>query len=1060
MNCRSGVILILICLSIHYYESKEVVSESRQTENLITSTSLPDGFLKMSKVSALRRLFDLKRHRTKRSSIFPTGVKVCPQESVKQVLASHQAYYRLRVCQEAVWEAFRIFLDRIPQTTEYQHWVDTCLQETFCIFDIGKNFSNSQEHLDIIQQRVKEKKVVDRNEEILKEGTSAPVIVGQTVASTIDLHLPDTATDVLFNEIMNDTKPSVKESDITNLVPEQPQQQVVEFTVTLKDQGYTAELSDPESPQYQELASNFQQQMQKVFEKLPGFKDIRVLRFRQKKEKDGSDSIVVRYAVVFERGSSESKNNIETPTIASNKVENGNNEEGRKMSYTVIELQNMVAMALRDDRSLPMDLQTLWFLDDKSLVNFENDVSSPAPTAEMKTDLDELLNAEQPLGNPTSITEDKDKGDSFNAMLENTVEPAKELSDSPDVHNTIDSKVATEPIQPYSYSTKEFVQEAVQELTTQQILVFIGQKSPTVEENAVDVANVVSEGFTVPFSASDANDKINIPGENWLENTPSPLDSVNQIIPITTVNPMIENPSSSYVLEDGEDLKKHSDTTDYNAVHIKPQESMETSGDYPVPENEHTDFNTITNSVTRATSSHVTLGTTVNDMLLDAKESSTPSYISYMDEKTSKVPLLIESLPGDDEYHVDMMETSGDSSYINIPTSTSSFSSHPPYLNLNTMITEDISPADSGFIGTVETSPAYLDSYLFSTTPAFNISPVETSEPSNQATPRIIPLFEDITSTPEPQIPIPRDNILEFSNTPQPVDKVSTQNVDVSAVPVTLGANDLLIKTTVFVEPTVMAPVTIAEVTGVSTEIWTKMYDTNAVPDIDYATDLDTIFNSTDSSAIEHVSQSSQGSADKGKELVVFFSLRVTNMPFSDDLFNRSSPEYKALEQQFLHLLLPYLQTNLTGFKQLEILNFRKGSVIINSKLKFAKSVPYNVTEAVHCVLEDFCNTAAKRLNLEIDSYSLDIEPADQADPCKFLACDEFSECSVNTWTKEADCLCKPGYITIDGLPCQSICDLDPDHCAVGEKCDIIAGRGAVCRLLDSAISPNMNRDV
>lgn len=80
----------------------------------------------------------------------------------------------------------------------------------------------------------------------------------------------------------------------------------------------------------------------------------------------------------------------------------------------------------------------------------------------------------------------------------------------------------------------------------------------------------------------------------------------------------------------------------------------------------------------------------------------------------------------------------------------------------------------------------------------------------------------------------------------------------------------------------------------------------------------------------------------------------------------------------FLFLqLLPYLQSNLTGFKQLEILSFRNGSVIVNSKMKFAKSVPYNITEAVHCVLEDFCDVAAQRLNLEIDSYSLDIEPGD-----------------------------------------------------------------------------------
>uniref|UniRef100_A0A8C5GB23 Interphotoreceptor matrix proteoglycan 1 n=1 Tax=Gouania willdenowi TaxID=441366 RepID=A0A8C5GB23_GOUWI len=172
---------------------------------------------------------------------------------------------------------------------------------------------------------------------------------------------------------------------------------------------------------------------------------------------------------------------------------------------------------------------------------------------------------------------------------------------------------------------------------------------------------------------------------------------------------------------------------------------------------------------------------------------------------------------------------------------------------------------------------------------------------------------------------------------------------------------------------------------------------------------------------------------DNRKELVVFFSLRVTNMMFSDDLFNKSSPEYKSLENTFLELLLPYLESNLTGFKQLEILNFRNGSVVVNSKMKLNKPVPYNVTQAVHCVLEDFCNAASKRLDIEIDSRSLEVEPADQADPCKFLACNEFSRCAVNSWTGEAECVCDPGYSAVHGLPC---------------LCEIIPGHGATCRYL------------
>uniref|UniRef100_A0A4W6EU57 Interphotoreceptor matrix proteoglycan 1 n=1 Tax=Lates calcarifer TaxID=8187 RepID=A0A4W6EU57_LATCA len=192
-----------------------------------------------------------------------------------------------------------------------------------------------------------------------------------------------------------------------------------------------------------------------------------------------------------------------------------------------------------------------------------------------------------------------------------------------------------------------------------------------------------------------------------------------------------------------------------------------------------------------------------------------------------------------------------------------------------------------------------------------------------------------------------------------------------------------------------------------------------------------------------------------GRELVVFLSLRVTNLNFSEDLFNKTSSEYRTLENTFLDVLLPFLQANLTGFRKLEILNFRKGSVVVNSKMKFAKTVPYNITEAVHCVLEEFCSAAAKSFHIQIDTRSLDIEPADQADPCKFLACDDFSRCVVNGRTKEAECLCEPGYLSVGGLPCQSLCVLQPDYCQGGE-CHIVPGHGAVCRYKDSYSLPGL----
>nr|XP_008292569.1 PREDICTED: interphotoreceptor matrix proteoglycan 2-like [Stegastes partitus] len=183
-----------------------------------------------------------------------------------------------------------------------------------------------------------------------------------------------------------------------------------------------------------------------------------------------------------------------------------------------------------------------------------------------------------------------------------------------------------------------------------------------------------------------------------------------------------------------------------------------------------------------------------------------------------------------------------------------------------------------------------------------------------------------------------------------------------------------------------------------------------------------------------------------GRALTVFFSLRVTNMAFSMDLFNKSSPEYKALEQRFMQLLVPYLQSNLNNFQNLEILNFRNGSIVVNSRMRFGKPVPSGVTNVIYLILEDFANTAYQTMNMAIDKYSLDVESGDRADPCKFQACNEFSRCMVNRWSGEAECVCDAGYVSVDGLPCQSVCDVQYDFCLNDGKCDIIPGKGAICR--------------
>ncbi|NXL84402.1 IMPG1 protein, partial [Alectura lathami] len=863
---------------------------------------------KRSRVSTIRRIFDMAKHRTKRSSFFSTGVKVCPQESVKQILASHQAYYRLRVCQEAVWEAFRIFLDRIPDTSEYQNWVTACQRETFCIFDIGKNFSNSQEHLEIIQRRVKHRTFQERKDEISTDKTGGKkledvpsVSAGPPSASLSPYAAVPNGT--FLNEIVNETKTPVKELG-TNTVPELPAEQMVEFSVTLTDQEYTDELSDPSSPQYRQLAAKFQLQMQKIFEKLPGFKEIHVLGFK-------SSSTIARYVVNFERDGSEFKSTADDiSTIGSNKVENEKaplsaNEE-REISatkLTVTDLQQLVATALHEDRSLPVDLGTLRFTDEsiKPSSDFDNDIQAMVTIPLAGPDLDDSMSVELPLVYPSPAIVDQTEDILVNEFTTGIPVLSGEIGAPEDFDSNF---VTSEPLFPTKPSRQPPQDKS----------------SPDAEDATTDY-----QSFTVPFYALVSTDSPPEPEDSYL---PPPAD---------------ESASNDLI------------TDDYGS----PTEQAITLAVY-------------------------TTGSFTLPTFLQAADEDTDTERKKELAGITEPPFKEadqDSLPGQAVKTMDEPESSGDDVLV----TTSTYKTLPFFIgssDLSATQPEDTfaaaPPSDQALLPAV-TSPSYIHSVIIDQSP-------EVPDASVPAAGSIPP---DGAGTGVQDIAAELDG----------VGAMSTAALDEAEH----GSGYISVLTT---EP--------AEATPAPT--------------------------------LKYVTTSSMTTAAKGKELVVFFSLRVTNMHFSDDLFNRSSPEYKALEQQFMQLLLPYLQSNLTGFKQLEILNFRNGSVIVNSKMKFARTVPYNITEAVHCVLEDFCDAAAQRLNLEIDSYSLDIEPADQADPCKFMACDEFSECITNEWTKEADCLCKPGYASQDGLPCRSLCEMEPQLCVNGGKCELVPGRGAVCR--------------
>ena len=56
-----------------------------------------------------------------------------------------------QVCQETVWEAFKIFWDRLPEPNEYHDWMTLCREGRASTLGIGTNFSKSSEHVALVQ---------------------------------------------------------------------------------------------------------------------------------------------------------------------------------------------------------------------------------------------------------------------------------------------------------------------------------------------------------------------------------------------------------------------------------------------------------------------------------------------------------------------------------------------------------------------------------------------------------------------------------------------------------------------------------------------------------------------------------------------------------------------------------------------------------------------------------------------------------------------------------------------------------------------------------------------
>lgn len=56
------------------------------------------------------------------------------------------------VCQETIWEAFKIFWDRLPEQDEYQSWMSQCQDSAVTAHQIGSFFSQSDEHQALVKK--------------------------------------------------------------------------------------------------------------------------------------------------------------------------------------------------------------------------------------------------------------------------------------------------------------------------------------------------------------------------------------------------------------------------------------------------------------------------------------------------------------------------------------------------------------------------------------------------------------------------------------------------------------------------------------------------------------------------------------------------------------------------------------------------------------------------------------------------------------------------------------------------------------------------------------------
>lgn len=77
-------------------QAKDVSAAPQLSEWQLANPSLPPGLEKPNGIMDAEQFHRHVQLRRKRSILFPSGVKICPDESVEQAIANHLKYFRLR----------------------------------------------------------------------------------------------------------------------------------------------------------------------------------------------------------------------------------------------------------------------------------------------------------------------------------------------------------------------------------------------------------------------------------------------------------------------------------------------------------------------------------------------------------------------------------------------------------------------------------------------------------------------------------------------------------------------------------------------------------------------------------------------------------------------------------------------------------------------------------------------------------------------------------------------------------------------------------------------------